>query len=207
MKVELPFFEIEKSLGGQQIWFPSYMMRLGGCATVTACDCCIYFELYKNLRGLYPFDAKNISKADYINFAAEMKKYLHPRWHGIDKLSLYIEQFEKFLRDKGETSLKLSAWDGEKNFKFTRLIIKFQIDNGYPVPFLMLEHTNPTLQKYTWHWFLLTGYEISGDDFNVKVTSYGVDKWFNFDFLWDTGFRRKGGLIVFSGKWKVESEE
>ena len=199
MKVELPFFEIEESLGGQQIWFPSYMMRLGGCATVTACDCCIYFELYKNLRGLYPFDAKNISKADYINFAAEMKKYLHPRWHGIDTLNLYIEQFEKFLRDAGETNLKLSAWDGDKDFKSTHLILKYQLDNGFPIPFLMLEHTNPTLEKYTWHWFLLTGYEILNNDWRVKVTSYGVDKWFNFDFLWYTGFRRKGGLIVFSG--------
>lgn len=197
MKVELPFFEIEKSVGGQQIWFPDYKMRLGGCGAVTACDCCIYFELYKNLRGLYPFDAKNISKNDYINFSEEIKPYLHPRWHGIHKLEIYIDGFTKFLRDKGENNLKLSAWEGEKDFKSTHLILKYQLDRGFPIPFLMLQHTNPTLKKYTWHWFLLNGYEILNDDWSVKVTSYGIERWFNFDFLWDTGFNERGGLIIF----------
>ena len=197
MKVELPYFEIEKSYGGQQIWFPHYMMRLGGCGLVTACDCCIYFELYKNLRGLYPFDAKNISQADYINFSEVMKPYLHPRWHGIYKLQMYVDGFKNFLCDTGENHLEISAWDGHNNFKSTHMILKFQIDSGYPVPCLMLQHTNPTLKKYTWHWFLLTGYEILNDDWKVKVVTYGEARWFNFDFMWDTGFSERGGLIIF----------
>lgn len=197
MKVELPYFKIEDSVGGQQAWFPNYMMRIGGCGAVTACDCSIYFQLYKNLRGLYPFDEKNISKNDYINFSETVKPYLHPRWHGIYKLQMYIDGFTQFLREHGEKNLQLSGWDGHYDFKSTHAILKYQIDKGYPVPCLLLQHQNPTLKKYTWHWFLLTGYEICGEDFYVKAVSYGVERWFNFDFIWDTGFEEKGGLIIF----------
>lgn len=200
MKNELPYFKIGNSYGGQQKWLPEYMMKLGGCATVSACDCLIYFELYKNFRGLYPFDAKNISKSDYIKFADEMKKYLHPRWSGIDSLSLYIENFEKFLEDRGEKNLKLSGWKGDADFESTHLILKYQIDNGYIVPCLTLNHKNPTMKKYSWHWFLLTGYEILKNNWYVKVVSYGICKWINFNLLWDTGFEKKGGLILFCQK-------
>ena len=197
MKVELPYFKIEDSFGGQQDWFPEYMMRIGGCGAVTACDCSIYFELYKNLHGLYPFDLKNLSKDDYIKFSNIMKPYLHPRWQGIDKLEIYIDGFTQFLRDKGENNLQLLGWDGHKDFKSTHMVLKHQIDNGYPIPCLTLHHQNILLQDYVWHWFLLTGYDFDGDNLQVKLTSYGVERWFNFDMLWDTGFNARGGLIVF----------
>ena len=197
MKVELPYFKIGNSLGGQQDWFPEYMMRIGGCAAVTACDCSIYFELYKNLRGLYPFDVKNISKNDYIKFSDVMKPYLHPRWQGIDKLSIYIDGFTKFLRDRGENNLKVLGLDGHNDFKASHMVLKYQIDNGYPIPCLTLYHKNRIFEDYVWHWFLITGYEIDGENWKVKLISYGVGRWFNFDMLWDTGFANKGGLIVF----------
>ena len=197
MKIELPYFKIGNSLGGQQDWFPEYMMRLGGCAAVTACDCSIYFELYKNLSGLYPFDKNNLTRADYVNFSNLMKPYLHPRWSGIDKLEIYIDGFTKFLRDRGENNLKLLPWDGHQDFRATHMVLKFQIDNGYPVPCLTLQHENPIMRDYVWHWFLLTGYENTEDNWRVKVVSYGVARWFDFDLLWDTGFANRGGLIVF----------
>ena len=197
MKVELPYFKIGNSLGGQQDWFSEYMMRIGGCAAVTACDCSIYFELYKNLRGLYPFDVKNISKNDYIKFSNVMKPYLHPRWQGIDKLEIYIDGFTQFLRDRGENNLQVLGWSGHNDFKATHMVLKHQIDNGYPIPCLTLYHKNRIFEDYVWHWFLITGYEIDGDNWKVKLVSYGVGRWFNFDMLWDTGFLNKGGLIVF----------
>ena len=198
MRSELPYFYIEKSLGGQQEWLPEYMMRVGGCAAVTACDCSIYFELYKNLHGLYPFDLKNLTKTDYIKFTDVMEPYLHPRWSGINKLSIYIEGFGKFLEDRGEKNLRLQGWAGEQDFEATHMVLKFQIDKGYPIPCLTLNHKNPMLEDYVWHWFLLTGYEFVEDKVFVKVVSYGIERWFDFDLLWDTGFEQKGGLIIFS---------
>ena len=151
LKIELPYFKIGNSLGGQQDWFPEYMMRIGGCAAVTACDCSIYFELYKNLRGLYPFDVKNISQNDYINFSNVMKPYLHPRWQGIDKLEIYIDGFTQFLRDRGENNLQVLGWSGHNDFKSTHMVLKHQIDNGYPIPCLTLYHKNRIFEDYVWH--------------------------------------------------------
>ena len=125
MKVELPYFKIGDSVGGQQAWSHDYMMKIGGCGAISACDCSIYLELYKNLRGLYPFDVKNISKEDYIKFSEVIKPYLHPRWHGIDKLEIYIDGFTKFLRDHGENNLQLLDWDGHKDFKSTHMVLKY----------------------------------------------------------------------------------
>lgn len=42
MKKELQYFKIEEAWGGSQEWFSDRMMRLGGCAAVTACDSCIF---------------------------------------------------------------------------------------------------------------------------------------------------------------------
>ena len=198
MKNELPYFYIGDSYGGQQEWFTEYMMRIGGCAAVTACDSSIYFELYKNIHGLYPKNFNHVTKEDYIKFSDVMKPYLHPRWQGIDKLSIYVEGFEKFLRDRGENNLKILSWSGENDLDATHYILKKQIDEGWLIPCLVLNHSNPILEDYVWHWFLLTGYEkTENGEWFVKVVSYGIARWFSFDLIWNTGFPRKGGLIIF----------
>ena len=73
MKKELPHFKIGSAYGGTQEWCPTYWMNIGGCAAITACDCSIYFELYKNLHGLYPYDINAITQADYVDFAYVME--------------------------------------------------------------------------------------------------------------------------------------
>ncbi len=198
-KKELPHFYIGESLGGQQKWysrFTDFGMHVGGCAAVTACDCAIYFEKYFNLRGLYPFDLKNITREDYLRFGKIMEPYLYPRWSGVDKLEIFIDGFGRFLKDR-HVDLKLSAWSGENNFYDTQKIIVAQIDSGCPIPCLTLKHKEPALQKYVWHWFILNAYEFCGEDFFVQAVSYGIGRRMNFATLWDTGYQRKGGLILF----------
>ncbi|MBO4779575.1 MAG: hypothetical protein J5497_02940 [Selenomonadaceae bacterium] len=198
-KKELPHFYIGNSLGGQQEWYSritDFGMHVGGCAAITACDCAIYFEKYFGLRGLYPFDLQNLSREDYLRFGKIMEPYLYPRWSGVDKLEIYLEGFERFLKDR-KVDLRLSPWSGENNFVDSRQIICRQINSGYPLPCLTLNHREPSLQDYVWHWFILNGYEMRGEDFSVKAVSYGVGKWFDFATLWNTGYERKGGLILF----------
>ena len=47
MRKELDYFWIDSAYGGIQDWFPERMMRLGGCAIVTACDSCIYLQKHR----------------------------------------------------------------------------------------------------------------------------------------------------------------
>lgn len=196
MKKELEFFKVEGEHGGNQERFPDLMMKLGGCAAVTACDCCIYFDLYKDTK-LYPYALDNIMRKDYFHFGMTMKKYLHPRWTGIDRLEIYIDGFGKFLSDHGGNSIKMKPLPGETKVNEAKKALVEQIDNEYPIPCLMLNHKNKAFKDFEWHWFLLTGYEVFEDKFTVKAVSYGEEYLFDFDELWDTGHSRKGGLILF----------
>ena len=198
---ELPHFYIGESLGGQQEWYSrvtDFGMHLGGCAAITACDCSIYFAKYFGLRNLYPFDPHHVTRAEYLEFGRIMEPYLYPRWSGVDRTEIYLEGYGRFLRDHGVTELRLSAWAGENDFEDTRRIIRRQIDAGYPVLCLTLNHQAAALQDYVWHWFILNGCD-DGERFAVKAVSYGVGRWFDLATLWDTGYQRKGGLILFGG--------
>ena len=200
VRKELPHFYIGNSLGGQQEWYSritDFGMNVGGCAAITACDCSIYFEKYFNLHGLYPFDLQNISRENYLRFGKVMEPYLYPRWSGVDKLEIYLDGFGRFLSDRDIKNLKMSAWSGESDFSDSWKVICSQIDKKYPIPCLLLKHQMPSLQDYVWHWFILNGYEIRDGKFFVKAVSYGIGRWINFLALWDTGYRRKGGLILF----------
>ena len=186
IKKELPHFYIGSSLGGQQEWYSrntDFGMNVGGCAAITACDCAIYFEKYFGLRGLYPFDLEHLTREDYLRFGKIMEQYLYPRWSGVDRLEIYLDGFGRFLRDHHVENLKLAPWSGDENFFDTREIVRRQIDAGCPLPCLTLNHQAPTLGR--------------DEKFFVKAVSYGVGRWFEFKMLWDTGFQRKGGLILF----------
>lgn len=207
MKKELEYFHIGNSYGGQQEWFADYWMRIGGCAAVTACDCSIYFELYRDKHNLYPNNIHKITQKDYIRFSNVMKPYLRPRETGIDKLDTYIEGFDSYLQEEGEHTITMTPWPGKNPIESTNEIVKQQIDNGFPIPCLTLEHTKPSFRPYVWHWFLIAGYEEYGETLMVKLVTYGTWHWVSLNDLWDTGYKRKGGLILFGENEETEFEE
>lgn len=192
---ELPYFDIEGAYGGWQAWFTDRWMKIGGCAAVTACDVCIYLQLYRGMQRLYPFAIQHLTQADYVRFGMQMKPYLRPRYSGVDRLDLYITGLGGYLYDHG-VMLGLVPWEGEHSEAETRRVIRRQIDAGLPIPCLLLRHQDPALQDITWHWFMLTGYLCYEDMFFVKVVTYGSWRWLNLHLLWQTGYARKGGLVL-----------
>lgn len=52
MKRELEHFKIGSSYGGNQDWFRTFKMRMGGCGAETACDSSLYFALHKGVEGI-----------------------------------------------------------------------------------------------------------------------------------------------------------
>ena len=197
MKHELPHFQIGDSYGGNQDWFPTFMMRIGGCGAETACDSSIYFALYRGLTDIAPENAAAITKEDYIRFAYEMKPYLSPRMSGIDRLDIFTDGYSQFLRDRGETRLTMKTLDGTEPYEAAQDAVIRQIHRGYPIPTLILNHRNKALDDYVWHWFLINGYDDT-DGFQVKAVTYSKYEWLDFRQLWDTGHTRRGGLILFN---------
>ncbi|HEX3078311.1 MAG TPA: hypothetical protein VHQ24_15740 [Lachnospiraceae bacterium] len=196
MRKELPYYEIGDSFGGNQNWFRDPMMKLGGCAAATACDTCINMSLYSSKTDWYPYDIQTLNREDYIRFSKIMKPYLKPRFQGIDTLKLFIEGFYEYLKGVGESNIHLEEFSGDMPAKQAIIEIKNQIDNGIVIPFLLLKHRNVNLKYFTWHWFLIVGYEEFENEFYVKVSTYGQFHWLSFHELWKTEFKRKGGIIL-----------
>ena len=75
--------------------------------------------------------------------------------------------------------------------------VEAQIQAGWPIPCLTLKHKEPAYDDYVWHWYMLTGYKKEAGHFFVKAVTYGGARWLDFRGLWDTGYEKKGGLILY----------
>lgn len=198
MKKELPHFYIDNSYGGNQDWFPTFMMRIGGCGAETACDSSIYLALHKGITGIAPEDCHNLTKREYVEFAYRMKPYLSPRMSGIDRLDIFVDGYAQYLKDCGEKRISMECLDGSEPFETAEKALMRQIDAGYPIPTLILNHRNHAFRDYIWHWFLINGYDLDGDGFlRVNAVTYSKYEWLDFRALWDTGHKKRGGLILF----------
>ena len=198
-KRELEHFCIGNSYGGSQEWFRSFMMRIGGCGAETACDSSLYFALNLGIEGIYPFDAHRLSKRDYVDFAHMMEKYLWPRMSGIDRTEIFVNGYAKYLRDRGVDSISMTTLEGTEPYEAAAEAIRRQIDAGYPVPTLILNHRDRRLADYNWHWFLINGYDVQDQGtMLVKAVTYSSYEWLDLRRLWDTGHIRRGGLVLFS---------
>ncbi|MGN1167312.1 MAG: hypothetical protein ACI4S2_12895 [Lachnospiraceae bacterium] len=199
MKKELEYFEIDGAFGGNQEWFTNVVMNIGGCGAATACDCCIYFAKTMGFLKLYPYKIDQLSKEDYKKFSQIMKPYIKPRVGGVKKLSWFIEGFRNYVKDTGENvKIKMEEFSGERTEEEAEELISRQIDEGIPVPCLLLHHKDKDQFKdFIWHWFLIIGYEKTNKDFKITVATYGEKTTFILREMWDTGFEEKGGLVTF----------
>ena len=197
MKHELEHFTIGDSYGGNQEWFPTFMMRIGGCGAETACDSSVYFALHRGLETIAPENATTLTRRDYVRFAYKMKPYLSPRRTGIDRLDIYIDGYAAYLRDCGETRLTMTPLDGTEPFDAASAAIVQQIDQRCPVPTLILNHRSKDFRDYVWHWFLINGYDETDDAFLVKAVTYSRYEWLDLRALWDTGYERRGGFVLY----------
>lgn len=126
-----------------------------------------------------------------------MEKYLWPRLSGIDRLSIYTEGFSKYLRDRGVERISMDTLDGREPYEAAAGAVKRQIDDGYPIPTLILNHKEPSLKDYVWHWFLINGYNETQGSMLVKTVTYSGYRWLDLRTLWDTGYNNRGGLILY----------
>lgn len=205
MKRELDYIYIDGAIGGNQDWLPEWDMHMGGCAAVTACDLCMYLSRCENFPDLYPF--KDLSRENFIKFASIMKPYLTPRYHGIDYLEIYLCGLGDYWRKIKYEKMRLEGLSGNVSAETARNAIRAQINSGVPVPYLMLNHTQNQFEDFEWHWFNLAGYDDLDDLDNendnnmlIKVVTYGEIHWLNFNELWNTGVKRRGGIIRVIGR-------
>ena len=197
MEKQLDYFFVDGSYGGSQDWFTDFWMHLGGCAAITACDSCIYFSLYYGMKKLCPFELHPMTRQAYIDFGMIMKPYLRPRNHGIDRLDIYVDGFGRYLRNRGETQIAMEMLAGDLPEAEAQTAVRAQIDSGFVIPCLTLDHKAPAMHDYIWHWYILNGYRETNGRLEVKAATYVDFRWLDFPTLWNPGADRKGGLILY----------
>ncbi len=204
MKKELTYFKIDGSVGGNQEWFTNVVMYMGGCAAATACDSCIYFAREFGMGRLYPFDAKHLSRADYVRFGQKMKPYLRPRVGGVKKLTWYVDGLSRYIQDVEKEyqinyGIQMEEFSGDHAFRQAEEVVARSLESGLPVPYLMLKHQDTQQFKdFIWHWFLLIGCNGRGKEMTVTAATYGEAVELPFYQLWNTGYEEKGGMILYS---------
>ena len=199
MRKELEHFYIGSSYGGNQDWFRTFMMRIGGCGAETACDSSLYFAIHRDIENIYPFDKNDLTKADYVKFAHIMEKYLWPRMSGINRIDIFIEGYAAYLKDRGIRNIEMEELSGSEPYENAAAAMIRQIDNGYPVPLLILNHRDRSLKDYVWHWFLINGYDRPDgtEEIRVKAVTYSGYQWLDLRKLWDTGYMNRGGAVLY----------
>ena len=191
----LGYFNIDGAPGGNQDWLTEWDMNMGGCAAVTACDVCIFLSRKDEYRSLYPFNTEKLSRPDFVKFSSIMKPYLSPRYHGIDFLETYICGFYDYMASVQNNRLILEGVSGNVPYEIFARTITDQLDRNFPVPFLLLNHKNPILDDFQWHWFNLAGYEDDNGVLRVLTVTYGEYQWFKLSDIYETGYERRGGVI------------
>ncbi|MFV0362837.1 MAG: hypothetical protein ACK5LL_07080 [Suipraeoptans sp.] len=202
MTREVDYFSIEGAYGGSQEWFTNVVMNIGGCAAATACDSSIYFAKEFGLTHLYPYDINNLNKEDYKKFSQIMKPYISPRVMGVKKAKWYIDGFKKYIddvdkREGTNTDISMRELPGSESYDSAKTAVINQIDDGYPIPYLMLKHRQGKFADFAWHWFLITGYDILDNKMYIKVATYAHEHKLPFEELWNTGYSEKGGIVLY----------
>ncbi len=193
---ELAYFYIDGEFGSNQEKIRDIPMYFGGCGAFTACDVCVTLAKKERYSYLCPFDVRDIDRKKYNSFAMQMKPYLHPRISGIDKLDIFIDGFRKYLDNTDDRNLTLSPFSQNEEEQTAKKIIQKQINNGFPIPFLLLNHRDKIFKDYFWHWFLIVGFKSTQTAFYIKAATYGSFEWLDFNKLWNSGFDKKGGMVL-----------
>ena len=198
MQNELEHFMIGRSYGGNQDWMQDAWMKLGGCAALAAVDSCLYFTLFRKMKGLCPIDARKLTKDSYRSFGMTMKPYISPRWHGVDKMCYFTEGFGQYLKDRKVTGITMKEFPMGVPYAAAEEAIRRQIDAGIIIPMLHLTGKNRRVKEYNWHWFLLNGYRKTEEGFFVKAVTYSEYEWVDLTDLWHEDAPENGGLILYS---------
>ena len=216
MRIELDHFYIGEDYGSNQDRYTDLWMNRGGCGATVATESLLFFEKYKGFSGLCPFDVhKEITTEAFIDFAMSVKPYLRPRITGIDKLDTFIAEFEKYFSDQDIRGIRMTAFHGTESLADAKAAVLRQLEEGWIIPYLLLNHKDPDFEEFYWHWFLLNGAAsadaLTADDYMtdvmrpaedsdhlfVKTATYGEAEWLDFDRMWETGHRKVGGMILY----------
>ncbi|MBR0410736.1 MAG: hypothetical protein IJI25_07005 [Eubacterium sp.] len=196
-RIKIDCFHIEGKPGGSQDWFGDYWMHIGGCGALAACDLVIYLAKNLGLSGCCHFDPGRLTRRQYIELGMIMKSYIRPRPGGVIRTSIFTRGLGKYLRDRGYQA-DFAICRGHEDYVKACRFVKAVLSRNLPIACLMLRHKEKVYANLSWHWFMITGYEMRNDRMVLLGHTYGTTFKVDFEGLWNTGRWLKGGLVAVS---------
>lgn len=197
MRNELSFIDIDhKYYGGDQNWSRRWIVRVGGCSTVTACEIAISLaRRYGSMRALYPYDAATVTSPDFMSFADSMLPFVGPGAMGLTDIEKYASGLRAYAESR-DVALQTQTLSGDSTASEALAFVKRSIDAGHPAAYLMLKHWDKTYDELEWHWFTITGYDWTGDRPKLIGATYGQRFAMDLGRAWDTRRNWRGGLVT-----------
>lgn len=193
--MELPFYRVDdRWYGAHQEWGRKFMMRLGGCSTVTACDISICMARIPGARAMYPGDPDHVTMTGFLSFFEHMFEYVHPGPMGLTDIHKYADEFSQYAASRG-VRLGAQFVDGGASVEQAASFIQSGLQAGLPLACLVLRHKDRALDDFEWHWFTLTGFQQGRNGLEVVAATYGTRHVIELGRLWDTGYTQKGGIV------------
>lgn len=193
-KYHIEYFKIGNVPGGNQDWFSDAWMHIGGCGALAACDLCLCLAKYHGYEQIVPFSTKHLTQSMYLELGMKMKPYIRPRMGGVSKLSIFTKGLGKYVKDQGYDA-KFYTCPGDVDVEEAKKFIIEQLGRNLPIACLLLRHREKKFSDIVWHWFMITGYEEKDEDLLLTYHTYGEKLKISLKEMWNTGFRKKGGLV------------
>ena len=169
-----------------------------------------------------PYLSPRMTGIDRLDiFIDGFNAYINDRMNYLATRAGDASEGERASKTNSFSQIHMSEFSGEEDVELAIQVVKTQIDRGLPIPMLMLNHHDKKFKDYDWHWFIVNGYaegtkapppgpwdsagcEASNSEspdgsqrFYIKTATYSEWDWFDLRDFWDTGFERKGGLVIF----------
>lgn len=195
-KRELEFFSVDGVYyGGNQNWGRTWIMRAGGCSTITACEQVICLvQDYEGMRRMYPYNPYTVAKQEFLLLFEDMFKFVHPGIGGLTDIMKYVRGIESYSAAYG-VQLSSRTLPGDASEQNAAQFIRTCVDDGRPVAYLMLRHVDRAFDDLEWHWFTVTGYSETDGIMTLSAGTYGQKFSFDLGAAWNTGHSQKGGLV------------
>lgn len=148
------------SYGAHQLWYPTWLGRMGGCGPTAASNLLWYLSATRPAECAALFTGDGRKRADMQRLMEAVWPYITPGFRGVDKASMLTEGALRYGADRGVAlrarTLEIpakAAWRPTSMDVYDFLAKAFADD--LPIAFLNLSNgALPNLDN--WHWVTLT---------------------------------------------------
>lgn len=164
---------VKVGYGGDQDWFSREIQRKAGCASVAGANLAAYYAAnFAGASSLYKGSANPFRKDEYISAMEDMYRYMTPGPVGFPYPERFASQFGAFAESRG-VSVKPRLFMKAKGYEKCADFVRAALDEGHPVPLLILHHRAARLTDDNWHWVTITGWLDGPDGGDVVFSDCG----------------------------------